>query len=66
MALDCFASLAMTGLSPYSAPFANCGKYFFSVGPSARHDLQPSTKYGLETMCIGGGQGIAAVFERAA
>ena len=22
-------------------------------------------KYGLETMCIGGGQGIAAVFERA-
>jgi acetyl-CoA C-acetyltransferase len=23
-------------------------------------------KYGLETMCIGGGQGIAAVFERAA
>ena len=27
-----------------------------------RHD----GKYGLETMCIGGGQGIAAVFERAA
>ncbi|HRK72544.1 MAG TPA: acetyl-CoA acetyltransferase [Micropepsaceae bacterium] len=23
------------------------------------------TRYGLETMCIGGGQGIAAVFERA-
>ena len=23
-------------------------------------------RYGLETMCIGGGQGIAAVFERAA
>jgi acetyl-CoA C-acetyltransferase len=23
-------------------------------------------KYGLETMCIGGGQGIAAIFERAA
>jgi len=22
-------------------------------------------KYGLETMCIGGGQGIAAVFEKA-
>jgi acetyl-CoA C-acetyltransferase len=22
-------------------------------------------RYGLETMCIGGGQGIAAVFERA-
>ncbi|MGZ6040419.1 MAG: hypothetical protein ACXWKR_17250 [Phenylobacterium sp.] len=22
-------------------------------------------KYGLETMCIGGGQGIAAIFERA-
>ena len=24
------------------------------------------TRYGLETMCIGGGQGLAAVFERAA
>jgi len=23
------------------------------------------SRYGLETMCIGGGQGIAAVFERA-
>jgi acetyl-CoA C-acetyltransferase len=23
-------------------------------------------RYGLETMCIGGGQGMAAVFERAA
>ena len=23
-------------------------------------------RYGLETMCIGGGQGIAAIFERAA
>jgi acetyl-CoA C-acetyltransferase len=23
-------------------------------------------RYGLETMCIGGGQGLAAVFERAA
>jgi acetyl-CoA C-acetyltransferase len=23
-------------------------------------------RFGLETMCIGGGQGIAAVFERAA
>jgi acetyl-CoA C-acetyltransferase len=22
-------------------------------------------RYGLETMCIGGGQGIAAIFERA-
>jgi len=24
-----------------------------------------NAKYGLETMCIGGGQGIAAIFERA-
>ena len=23
------------------------------------------SRYGLETMCIGGGQGIAAIFERA-
>jgi len=23
-------------------------------------------KYGLETMCVGGGQGLAAIFERAA
>jgi acetyl-CoA C-acetyltransferase len=23
-------------------------------------------RYGLETMCIGGGQGLAAIFERAA
>ena len=23
------------------------------------------TRYGLETMCIGGGQGLAALFERA-
>jgi acetyl-CoA C-acetyltransferase len=22
-------------------------------------------RYGLETMCVGGGQGIAAIFERA-
>ncbi len=26
----------------------------------------PAGRYGLETMCIGGGQGLAAVFERAA
>jgi acetyl-CoA C-acetyltransferase len=24
-----------------------------------------AVRYGLETMCIGGGQGLAAVFERA-
>ncbi|QGZ63036.1 acetyl-CoA C-acetyltransferase [Paraburkholderia acidisoli] len=31
------------------------------------HELQRRNgRYGLETMCIGGGQGIAAVFERAA
>ena len=30
------------------------------------HEMQRrQTRYGLETMCIGGGQGIAAVFERA-
>lgn len=30
------------------------------------HEMQRrGTRYGLETMCIGGGQGIAAVFERA-
>ena len=30
------------------------------------HEMQRrGSRYGLETMCIGGGQGIAAVFERA-
>jgi len=30
------------------------------------HEMQRrEARYGLETMCIGGGQGIAAVFERA-
>ena len=30
------------------------------------HELQRRQgRYGLETMCIGGGQGIAAVFEKA-
>jgi len=30
------------------------------------HEMQRRrARYGLETMCIGGGQGIAAVFERA-
>ena len=30
------------------------------------HDLQRSgERYGLETMCVGGGQGMAAIFERA-
>ena len=31
------------------------------------HEMQRrGARYGLETMCIGGGQGIAAIFERAA
>ncbi|HCJ21035.1 MAG TPA: acetyl-CoA C-acyltransferase, partial [Erythrobacter sp.] len=31
------------------------------------HEMQRrEVRYGLETMCIGGGQGMAAVFERAA
>ncbi|HAG35519.1 MAG TPA: acetyl-CoA C-acyltransferase, partial [Erythrobacter sp.] len=31
------------------------------------HEMQRrKARYGLETMCIGGGQGMAAVFERAA
>jgi acetyl-CoA C-acetyltransferase len=30
------------------------------------HEMQRrGARYGLETMCIGGGQGIAAVFEKA-
>ncbi|HAH11758.1 MAG TPA: acetyl-CoA C-acyltransferase, partial [Alphaproteobacteria bacterium] len=30
------------------------------------HQMQRSgTQYGLETMCVGGGQGMAAIFERA-
>ena len=30
------------------------------------HELQRRNgRYGLETMCVGGGQGIAAIFERA-
>jgi acetyl-CoA C-acetyltransferase len=33
---------------------------------SLLHELQRRKgRYGLETMCIGGGQGIAAIFERA-
>jgi acetyl-CoA C-acetyltransferase len=30
-----------------------------------REEQRRDVKYGLETMCIGGGQGIAAVFEKA-
>jgi acetyl-CoA C-acetyltransferase len=30
------------------------------------HEMQRrKARYGLETMCVGGGQGMAAVFERA-
>ena len=32
----------------------------------AREMQRRQVRYGLETMCIGGGQGLAAVFERAA
>jgi acetyl-CoA C-acetyltransferase len=32
----------------------------------ARELGRRQTRYGLETMCIGGGQGLAAVFERVA
>jgi acetyl-CoA C-acetyltransferase len=33
---------------------------------SALHELQRRQgRYALETMCIGGGQGLAAIFERA-
>jgi acetyl-CoA C-acetyltransferase len=32
---------------------------------SLLHEMQRrQARYGLETLCIGGGQGIAAVFER--
>jgi acetyl-CoA C-acetyltransferase len=31
----------------------------------ARELVRREGRYGLETMCIGGGQGIAAIFERA-
>ena len=30
----------------------------------ARELCRRDARYGLETMCIGGGQGLAAVFER--
>jgi acetyl-CoA C-acetyltransferase len=31
------------------------------------HEMQRrEARYGLETMCIGGGQGLAAIFERVA
>jgi acetyl-CoA C-acetyltransferase len=32
----------------------------------ARELHRRQARYGLETMCIGGGQGLAAVFERVA
>jgi acetyl-CoA C-acetyltransferase len=32
----------------------------------AREMVRRGVRYGLETMCIGGGQGLAAVFERVA
>jgi acetyl-CoA C-acetyltransferase len=32
----------------------------------ARELNRRQARYGLETMCIGGGQGLAAVFERVA
>ena len=34
------------------------------LGTLARELHRRGTRYGLETMCIGGGQGLAAVFER--
>src|SRR4029077_2208897 len=36
-----------------------------SLGATARELNRRDARYGLETMCIGGGQGMAAVFERA-
>jgi acetyl-CoA C-acetyltransferase len=33
---------------------------------SLLHEMQRrQVRYGLETMCVGGGQGVAAIFERA-
>ena len=36
------------------------------IAATLLHELQRRRgRYGLETMCIGGGQGMAAIFERA-
>jgi acetyl-CoA C-acetyltransferase len=34
------------------------------LGTLAREMQRREARYGLETMCIGGGQGLAAIFER--
>jgi acetyl-CoA C-acetyltransferase len=36
------------------------------LGTLARELHRREVRYGLETMCIGGGQGLAAIFERVA
>jgi acetyl-CoA C-acetyltransferase len=36
------------------------------VAPLVRDMQRRDARYGLETMCIGGGQHLAAIFERAA
>jgi len=36
------------------------------IATTLLHEMQRrGVRYGLETMCVGGGQGVAAIFERA-
>ena len=61
LAWDRFGEGTMAGTRVAMVSGANRG-----IGLAiAREMARRGGRYGLETMCIGGGQGIAAVFERA-
>ena len=57
-------------VSPLRTPVGRFGGALKDVpverlGALVVHEMQRrKARYGLETMCIGGGQGVAAIFER--
>jgi acetyl-CoA acetyltransferase len=51
--------------APLRTPVGRYGGVFRDVPATLLHELtRREQRYGLETMCIGGGQGLAALFER--
>ena len=75
MAVDAASNLELRGVQAYSVSGSHTDGFEARKAHSLK-SLAPAVeifgemrrrgvRYGLETMCIGGGQGIAAVFERA-
>jgi acetyl-CoA C-acetyltransferase len=53
-----------TPIGRYGGMFKSLTAVDLGVAALARELNRRGARYGLETMCIGGGQGLAAVFER--